>query len=69
MIDTVKNICDGLSVTTVIATLLGALPHVAALFTLIWTVLRVYETKTIQDWLQRRRDRRKKKKADEQQGS
>jgi len=59
MIPVLKVATDAVSLTTVVAALLGALPHIAALFTLIWTVIRVYETKTIQDWLQRRRDRKK----------
>jgi hypothetical protein len=50
-----KNLCDGLSITTVIATFAGWLPNIAALFTVIWTVLRVYEMKTVQDWLVNRK--------------
>ena len=46
-----KLITDGLSVVTVIGTLAGLLPAIAALFTIIWTGIRIYETETVQRWL------------------
>jgi hypothetical protein len=46
-----KLITDGLSVVTVVGTLAGLLPAVAALFTIIWTGIRIYETETVQRWL------------------
>lgn len=46
-----KLITDGLSVVTVIGTLAGLLPAVAALFTIIWTGIRIYETATVQRWV------------------
>ena len=46
-----KTILDALSVATVLSTLMQWLPAVAALFTIIWTVIRIYETKTVQGWL------------------
>lgn len=49
---------DGLSISTVVATLAGWLPAIAALASLIWTAIRIYETKTVQGWLQRRRERK-----------
>lgn len=42
---------DVISVTTVLGSLVGALPAVAALFTIVWTAIRIYETKTVQRWL------------------
>jgi hypothetical protein len=47
----VKHIADGLSVMTVIGTLAEILPAVAALFTIVWTGFRIYETETVQGWL------------------
>lgn len=41
--ETVKAIGDGLSVATVVGTLLEVLPAVAALFTIIWTGMRITE--------------------------
>ena len=44
----VKHIVDGLSLVTVLGTLVDMLPSVAALFTIVWTAIRIYETDTIQ---------------------
>lgn len=49
--EAVKQIADGVSVITVIGTLAGILPSVAAIFTIIWTGIRIYETDTVQRWL------------------
>lgn len=46
-----KFIADGLSIGTVAATIAGWLPHIAAVLSIIWTLIRIYETKTVQDWL------------------
>jgi hypothetical protein len=46
-----KHILDGLSVITVLGALVNVLPAVAALFTIIWTGIRIYETDTIQKLL------------------
>ena len=43
-----KSAVDGASILTVIGTLSEFLPPLAALFTVIWTAIRIYETKTIQ---------------------
>lgn len=43
-----KTLVDGLSVVTVVSALNEWLPPIAAGFTIIWTVIRIYETKTIQ---------------------
>jgi hypothetical protein len=48
-----KHVIDGASVATVMGTLMSWLPAIAALFTIIWTVIRIYETKTIQGWLKK----------------
>ena len=49
--ETTKQIVDAASVVTVVGTLGEVLPPMAALFTLIWTVIRIYETKTVQEIL------------------
>lgn len=48
--DGVKNGVDALSVVTVLGTLAELLPAVAALFTIVWTVIRIYETETVRRW-------------------
>jgi hypothetical protein len=46
-----KHAVDALSVLTVLGTLMEALPAIAALFTIIWTSIRIWETKTVQGWV------------------
>lgn len=53
--ETAKTIGDVLSITTVVGTLAQVLPSIAALFTIVWTMIRIYETKTVQSWLRRLR--------------
>lgn len=48
-----KAVGDVLSVGTVVATLAAWLPPLAALFTIVWTAIRIYETKTVQKFLNR----------------
>jgi hypothetical protein len=45
---------DAVSVMVVVATIAQWLPAVAAGLSVIWTVIRIYETKTVQDLLNRR---------------
>ncbi len=51
--DHTKHLIDGVSVATVMGTLMSWLPAIAALFTIIWTAIRIYETKTIQGWIKK----------------
>jgi hypothetical protein len=46
-----KHVLDGLSVITVLGALVDILPAVAALFTIVWTGIRIYETDTVQKFL------------------
>ena len=46
-----KHILDGLSLVTVLGTLVDFLPAVAAIFTILWTAIRIYETDTVQKLL------------------
>jgi len=43
-----KHVMDAFSVVTVLGTLTDMLPSIAALFTIIWTGIRIFETKTVQ---------------------
>lgn len=49
--DVGKHVVDAISVGTVVSTLLGYLPALAALASLIWSVIRIIETDTVQHWL------------------
>jgi hypothetical protein len=46
--ETTKQIIDAMSILTVLGSLMQILPSIAALFTIIWTAIRIFETKTIQ---------------------
>lgn len=58
--ETLKHLGDALSIGTVLGTIAGYLPAVAALVTIIWTSIRIVETKTFQGWLKRWREKRGK---------
>jgi len=46
-----KQVVDGISMATVVGALVDLLPAIAAIFTIVWTGIRIYETKTVQKWL------------------
>jgi hypothetical protein len=46
-----KQVVDAVSVLTVVGTIGELLPPLAALFTLVWTALRIYESRTVQNLL------------------
>ena len=48
-----KDMIDGLSIATVVATVVGWLPAIASLVSIIWVCIRIYETKTIRGWLRK----------------
>ena len=50
-----KHAVDALSLLTVLGTLMEALPAIAALFTIIWTGIRIWETKTVQKFIHKDR--------------
>ena len=45
--DSFKHIVDVLSIVTVLGTLADMLPSIAALFTIVWTGIRIWETDTV----------------------
>jgi hypothetical protein len=49
-----KQVIDAVSVVTVVGTIGDVLPPLAALFTLVWTGIRIYETQTVQGLLGRK---------------
>ena len=55
--EVIKSGMDALSVFTMIGALVEVLPSIAALFTIVWTGIRIYESETvkkfIQDWKNR----------------
>ena len=57
-LETAKQTVDIVSVSVVAGALTEYLPPLAALFTIIRTVIRIYETRTFQRYLARLRKRR-----------
>ena len=51
--ETLKHVGDALSVSVVVATIAQWLPALAAVMSIIWTGIRIYETATVQKWLGR----------------
>jgi hypothetical protein len=47
----VKTVTDVLSIATVIGTLAQVLPAIAALFSIVWSIIRILETDTVRGWL------------------
>lgn len=58
--DPTKHAVDVASAGVVIGTLAGLLPSLAALVSIIWGCIRIYETKTFQAYLAKRRAKRGK---------
>lgn len=52
--ETTKHIVDALSVATVLGTLADMLPSIAAVFTIVWTGIRIWETDTVRGLTGRR---------------
>ena len=52
--DGIKVIMDAASVGGILGTLLGAIPHFAALASLVWFCIRIYQEPTVQTYLQNR---------------
>jgi hypothetical protein len=53
MDDHAKAIIDVSSITVVLATLVEWLPAAAALASLVWSIIRIYETETVQRWIKK----------------
>ena len=51
-----KTVIDAFAVGGTVGALAGWLPPLAALATLIWTCLRIWETKTVQELLNAKKD-------------
>ena len=46
---------DGLSIGTIILSLFDKMPSIAAFAAFIWTLIRIWETETVQGWIRKRR--------------
>jgi len=54
MDESMKHFVDVVSVAATVGTLIEMLPSIAALFTIVWTGIRIYETSTVQRLLGRK---------------
>jgi hypothetical protein len=54
--ETGKHVGDAVSIVTVVGTLAQVLPSIAAIFTIVWTSIRIYETATIQNLLGKKKE-------------
>ena len=45
---------DAISILTVVGTLIDMLPSIAAVVTIVWTSIRIYETDTVQKLLKKK---------------
>lgn len=48
-----RHVGDGLSLVVVIGTLAQWLPSIAAAVSIVWGLIRIWETRTVQGWLGR----------------
>jgi hypothetical protein len=49
-----KHLIDWASIMTVIGTLASILPAIAAIWSIVWSTIRIYETKTVQEWIKKK---------------
>lgn len=54
MEESTKAVLDVASVATMLGSIGAILPPLAALFTIIWTLIRIYETDTVQGMLNKK---------------
>jgi peptidoglycan biosynthesis protein MviN/MurJ (putative lipid II flippase) len=56
-----KAVVDALSIATVVGTLAQILPAMAALFSIVWSVIRIWETQTVKRLVRKWRSKSAKK--------
>ncbi len=54
--ETSKTLLDLVSAAVAVGTIAAWLPPLAALLTIVWTLIRIYETETVRGWLGKRKD-------------
>tara|TARA_R110000822_G_scaffold78886_1_gene188951 strand:+ start:1949 stop:2110 length:162 start_codon:yes stop_codon:yes gene_type:complete len=53
MNDHAKILVDASSIAVVAGTLMSYLPAIAAVASIVWSCIRIYETKTVQRWIKK----------------
>ena len=51
--ESIKPLVDAVAVTTTASALFGWLPPIVAILTLFWTAIRIYETDTVQRFVEK----------------
>lgn len=51
LFDMLKHIGDAISAGVALATIIKLLPAVAAMLTIVWTTIRIFETPTVRGWM------------------
>lgn len=49
--DHTKHFIDWTSIGVAVGSLMQILPSIAALLSILWSIIRIYETKTVQGWI------------------
>lgn len=49
----IQKVCDTISIGTLVGTLIGWLPSIAAALTIVWTLIRIWEMQTVRKLLGR----------------
>jgi len=49
--DHTKHVMDWTSIGIALGTFIQILPSIAAALSIVWSVIRIYETKTVQGWI------------------
>lgn len=55
-IESLKYFGDGVAATLAVLIVSGVIPGLVGIATLVYTCIRIYETRTIQDWIKGRKN-------------
>jgi uncharacterized membrane protein len=61
-LETAGHTADVGAVMTIVAVFMDVLPHISAIVTLLWLLIRVYETQTVQNALQKHKATKRRNK-------
>lgn len=51
MFDDIKNMIDIGAISAAFASFFNLIPHISSLLAMIWLGLRIYESRTVQSWV------------------
>jgi len=53
--ENVKHVVDGIAAYITISAVMGWIANATAVLSLVWVIIRLYETNTVQGWLGKKR--------------